>query len=71
MLAINLVLSRFLKALTKNFIVEKKGTEAYAPKQLHEFSLYLDANWYSLKAKEGTYDIEVNFGVYPYTITLK
>lgn len=53
----------FLKALTKNFIVEKKGTEAYAPKQLHEFSLYLDANWYSLKAKEGTYDDTDPIGV--------
>ncbi len=53
----------FLKALTKNFIVEKKGTEAYAPKQLHEFSLYLDGTWYSLKAKEGTYDDTDPIGV--------
>ena len=53
----------FLKALTKNFIVEKKGTEAYAPKQLHEFSLYLDGNWYSLMAKEGTYDDTDPIGV--------
>lgn len=53
----------FLKALAKNFIVEKKGTEAYAPKQLHEFSLYLDGNWYSLMAKEGTYDDTDPIGV--------
>lgn len=53
----------FLKALAKNFIVEKKGTEAYAPKQLHEFSLYLDGYWYSLKAKEGTYDDTDPIGV--------
>lgn len=53
----------FLKALAKNFIVEKKGTEAYAPKQLHEFSLYLDGYWYSLMAKEGTYDDTDPIGV--------
>lgn len=53
----------FLKALTKNFVVEKKGTEAYAPRQLHEFSLYLDGTWYSLKAKEGTYDDTDPIGV--------
>ncbi len=53
----------FLKALAKNFFVEKKGAEAYAPKQLHEFSLYLDGNWYSLKAKEGTYDDTDPIGV--------
>lgn len=53
----------FLKALAKNFTVEQKGTEAYAPKQLHEFSLYLDGNWYSLMAKEGTYDDTDPIGV--------
>ena len=45
----------FLKALAKNFIVEKKGAEIYKPAKLHEFSLYLDGEWYSLSAKEGTY----------------
>ena len=46
----------FLKALEKNFTVEKKGTDEYRPQQLHEFSLYLEGEWYSLKAKPGTYD---------------
>ena len=45
----------FLKALSKNFIVEKKGADIYKPARLHEFSLYLDGEWYSLSAKEGTY----------------
>ena len=45
----------FLKALAKNFIVEKKGAEIYKPAKLHEFSLYLDGEWYSLSAQEGTY----------------
>ena len=46
----------FLKALEKNFTVEKKGRDEYRPQQLHEFSLYLEGEWYSLKAKPGTYD---------------
>lgn len=46
----------FLAALAKNFVVEDKGTECYKPQRLHEFSLYLDGRWYSLKAKEGTFN---------------
>lgn len=53
----------FLNALTKNFVVEKKGEAEYKPQELHEFSLYLDNNWYSLKAKEGTYNNEDPIGV--------
>ncbi len=54
---------QFLEALKKNFEVEKKGEAEYKPQQLHEFSLYLDNNWYSLKAKEGTYDNNDPIGV--------
>ena len=53
----------FLAALKKNFDVEDKGTDIYKPQQLHEFSLYLDEHWYSLKAKEGTYDNTDPIGV--------
>lgn len=53
----------FLAALNKNFIVEKKGAEAYKPAKLHEFSLYLDGEWYALTAKEGTYDNNDPIGV--------
>jgi len=53
----------FLKALAKNFVVEKKGAEIYKPAKLHEFSLYLDGEWYSLSAKEGTYDNSDPIGV--------
>ena len=54
---------QFLETLKKNFDVEKKGEAEYKPQQLHEFSLYLDNNWYSLKAKEGTYDNNDPIGV--------
>jgi len=53
----------FLAALQVNFIVEDKGTDIYKPSQLHEFSLYLDGEWYSLRAKEGTYDNSDPIGV--------
>ena len=53
----------FLAALQVNFIVEDKGTDIYKPSQLHEFSLYLDGQWYSLKAKEGTFDNSDPIGV--------
>ncbi|MBR0264937.1 MAG: DUF1015 domain-containing protein [Prevotella sp.] len=54
---------QFLDALRKNFDVEDKGTEIYKPARLHEFSLYLDGHWFSLVAKEGTYDNSDPIGV--------
>ena len=53
----------FLKALEKNFTVEIKGQEEYRPMKLHEFSMYLEGNWYSLMAKPGTYDDKDPIGV--------
>jgi uncharacterized protein (DUF1015 family) len=57
----------FLEKLRKNFEVNKQSNnqdvQQYAPKELHEFSLYLDGEWYSLKAKEGTYDNTDPIGV--------
>ena len=55
--------AEFIEALKKNFIVEKKGSEIYKPAKLHEFSLYLDGEWYSLVAKEGTYNNDDLIGV--------
>ena len=45
----------FLSALGKNFDVTCKGAAEYKPRHLHEFSLYIDGQWYSLVAKEHTY----------------
>ena len=53
----------FIQKLTQNFIVEKKGAEEYPPQKAHEFSLYLDGEWWSLVAKEGTYDDNDPIGV--------
>lgn len=55
--------AEFLQALTKNFVVQNKGTQNYAPQELHEFSLYISGEWYSLKAKVGVYDSHDPVGV--------
>ncbi len=59
----------FLAALEKNFIVEDKGTETYRPAALHNFSLYMDGRWYSLTAREGTYNDSDPIGVLDVTIS--
>ena len=59
----------FLKTLEKNFFVEKKGQGEYRPQQLHEFSLYLEGEWYSLKAKPDTYDDKDPIGVLDVSIS--
>ena len=54
---------QFLEAVSKNFVVVDKGTDLYKPARQHEFSLYLDGHWYSLTAKEGTYNPNDPIGV--------
>ena len=61
--------AEFLKALEKNFTVECKGADEYRPKALHEFSLYLEGKWYSLKAKAGTFDDTDPIGVLDVSIS--
>ena len=46
----------FLGKLSDNFEIEKIGKDAYKPAKLHEFSMYLDGDWYKLTANTGTYD---------------
>ena len=59
----------FLTLLEKDFVVEKKGVEEYRPVALHNFSLYLDGEWYSLTAKEGRYNDADPIGVLDVTIS--
>ena len=63
-----LTADELLKALEKDFTVEKVGAEVYRPKQLHNFSMYLDGVWYSLTAKPGTYDDSDPIGVLDVTV---
>ncbi|MFV0521509.1 MAG: DUF1015 domain-containing protein [Mangrovibacterium sp.] len=47
--------AELLNKLETAFHVECKGEEIYKPACLHEFSMYIDGQWYKLNAKEGTY----------------
>ena len=59
----------FLKAVKENFIVEKMGKDIYKPNRLHNFSLYLEGEWYSLTANPDTYDDNDPIGVLDVTIS--
>ena len=59
----------FIALLENDFIVEKKGVEEYRPVALHNFSLYLGGEWYSLTAKEGRYNDADPIGVLDVTIS--
>jgi len=65
----NLSDDAFLKALENHFAVEKKGSEIYKPCCLHNFALYLSGCWYSLTAKQGTYNDNDPIGVLDVTIS--
>ena len=58
----------FLKKLENGFVVKEMGEEIYKPNALHNFSMYLEGKWYSLTAKEGTYDDHDPIGVLDVTI---
>jgi len=58
----------FIKLLEENFSVKEEGKEIYKPSKLHEFSMYLDGKWYSMQAKEGTFDDSDPIGVLDVTI---
>ena len=60
--------AEFLAALEKSFKVEKAGSGIYRPAALHNFSMYLEGCWYSLTAKEGTFNDSDPIGVLDVTL---
>lgn len=58
----------FMAALEEDFVVLPKGVDIYRPAGLHNFSLYLQGEWYSLTAKPGTYDDTCPIGVLDVTV---
>ena len=60
--------AQFVEALGENFVVEKVGSEIYTPAALHNFAMYLEGEWYSLTAKEGTYNDADPIGVLDVTV---
>jgi len=63
-----LTAAQFLSRLENGFIIEEKGTRSYRPVKLHNFSMYLDGKWYSLTAKQGTFNDNDPIGVLDVTI---
>ncbi len=58
----------FITKLGEDFEVAKMGSEIYTPSQLHNFAMYIGGEWYSLQAKEGTYDDNDPIGVLDVTV---
>jgi uncharacterized protein (DUF1015 family) len=58
----------FINALKDDFVIEEKGEDEYRPIKLHNFSMYLEGKWYSLTAKQGTFDDTDPIGVLDVTI---
>ncbi len=57
-----------IEKLSESFLIEEKGSEIYKPNKLHNFSMYIDGVWYSLTAKDGTYNDDDPIGVLDVTI---
>lgn len=60
--------NQFIEKLKTDFVIEEKGRNIYKPNNLHNFSMYLNECWYSLTAKEHTYDDNDPIGVLDVTI---
>ena len=58
----------FLKKLASVFTIERIGKEIFKPVTLHNFGLYLDGIWYSMTAKQGTFNDTDPIGVLDVTI---
>lgn len=52
----NLSPNDLIKKIKEKFDVNEASASDFAPEKKHELSMYLDNKWYSLKAKENTYN---------------
>lgn len=59
---------QLIALLEETFEVTLMGSDIYTPAQLHEFSMYIDGNWYKLIAKPGTFNDNDPIGVLDVTI---
>ena len=60
-----------LNKISQHFSIEKIGNKIYKPAQLHEFSMYVNGNWYKLTANKNTYDENDPIAVLDVTILSK
>jgi Uncharacterized conserved protein len=59
---------QFIEKLKEDFDIEKKGADIYKPSGLHNFSMYIGGDWYSLTPKKGTYNDSDPIGVLDVTV---
>jgi len=58
----------FIELLGQSFEIKSNGPAQYKPRKLHEFSMYLEGNWFILRAREGTFDNKDPISVLDVTI---
>lgn len=63
-----LSVEEFLRKLEKVFAIEMKGADIYKPDRMHNFGMYLEGNWYSLTAREDTFNDDDPIGVLDVTV---
>jgi len=59
---------QLIARLAENFTIKDKGSKTYLPRKLHNFAMYLDGRWYSLTARQGTYNDDDPIGILDVTI---
>ena len=59
---------QLIARLAENFTIKDKGSNTYRPRKLHNFAMYLDGRWYSLTARQGTYNDDDPIGILDVTI---
>ena len=60
--------AEFIAKLEGSFKIEEKGKDIYKPGRIHNFSMYLEGKWYSLSAREETYDDDDPIGCLDVTV---
>ena len=48
--------SEFIHQLSAKFEIESKGNKIYRPNKIHNFSMYLEGEWFSLTAKKDSFN---------------
>jgi uncharacterized protein (DUF1015 family) len=58
----------FLDMIGQSFEIKSNGPAQYKPQKLHELGMYMEGNWFILRAKKGTFDDKDPIGVLDVTI---
>lgn len=52
----------FIKQISKSFTIAEVNATIFKPQKKHEFAMYLNKKWYSLKARDGVYKADSPVG---------